>query len=141
LARVSPRAGRACGPQGDTIASRLEVIEVGIDEDGDVITSCVIVPVEGEIPKAAGQKLSGKQKLALDCLTDLLIDGKLPQPEWRLPNSVRTVKVDAWRKALESRGILDSESSNPRARWHELKTGLMSRKLIAERDGWVWRAS
>ena len=29
------------GAEGDTIVSRLENVEVGIDEDGDPITSCV----------------------------------------------------------------------------------------------------
>jgi hypothetical protein len=33
-------------PQGDHIASRLEPITVGTDEDGEAITSCVTVPVE-----------------------------------------------------------------------------------------------
>ena len=35
------------GLQGDEFASRLEVVELGLDDDGDKITSCVIVPVEG----------------------------------------------------------------------------------------------
>ena len=30
--------------EGDTIASRLEVVEVGTDEDGEAITSCIVVP-------------------------------------------------------------------------------------------------
>jgi hypothetical protein len=34
------------GTQGDEFASRLEVIELGLDDDGDKITSCVIEPVE-----------------------------------------------------------------------------------------------
>jgi len=36
------------GPQGKTVLSRLEVVHVGDDEDGDAITSCVIVPVDGD---------------------------------------------------------------------------------------------
>jgi hypothetical protein len=32
------------GPEGTVIGSRLEVIEVGKDDDGDPITSCVILP-------------------------------------------------------------------------------------------------
>jgi hypothetical protein len=35
------------GPQGGEFASRLEVVELGLDDDGDKITSCVIAPVEG----------------------------------------------------------------------------------------------
>ena len=35
------------GLQGDEFASRLEVVELGLDDDGNKITSCVIVPAEG----------------------------------------------------------------------------------------------
>jgi hypothetical protein len=35
------------GPQGDVILSRLEVVHVGDDEDGEAIRSCVVVPVDG----------------------------------------------------------------------------------------------
>jgi hypothetical protein len=34
------------GPHGDVVASRLDVVDVGVDEDGEKITSCVVVPTE-----------------------------------------------------------------------------------------------
>jgi hypothetical protein len=34
------------GEDGDVIGSRLEKIDVGTDEDGDPMTSCVVLPVE-----------------------------------------------------------------------------------------------
>jgi hypothetical protein len=42
------------GAQGDIIASRLEVVTVGTDEDGDAITSCVVI----ELDNAAAQRAS-----------------------------------------------------------------------------------
>jgi len=36
------------GPQGLVLASRLEVVEIGVDEDGDAITSCVIIQTEAQ---------------------------------------------------------------------------------------------
>ena len=42
------------GPQGDEFTGRLEVVEVGTDDDGDPITSCIIVPVEGLAPCSKG---------------------------------------------------------------------------------------
>jgi hypothetical protein len=41
------------GPEGTTIASRLESVEVGVDDDGDTITSCIVVPVEDRPAEAA----------------------------------------------------------------------------------------
>jgi hypothetical protein len=40
------------GCEGDTINSRLVVVEVGTDEDGEAITSCVVEPAEeGPLPR------------------------------------------------------------------------------------------
>lgn len=38
------------GPQGDRVTSRLESFEVGQDEDGESITSCVVIPGEAQAP-------------------------------------------------------------------------------------------
>jgi hypothetical protein len=128
------------GPEGEIICSKLEAFDVGLDEDGEPITSCVIVPVEGDGARSTQTKrLSGRQKLAMDCLTDLTIDGAPAKPEWGLPAGILTVLVSAWRTELQRRGILDPEAKNPSARWSELKTGLMAHHHIAERDGWVWK--
>jgi hypothetical protein len=35
------------GEEGDEIVSRLQPVTVGEDEDGDAVTSCIVVPVEG----------------------------------------------------------------------------------------------
>ena len=44
------------GPEGDSIASALEVMTVGQDEDGEDITSCVLLPVsEAEAKRAAAK--------------------------------------------------------------------------------------
>ena len=37
------------GPEGDTVTSALQTVDVGTDEDGDAITSCVIVPAEPSV--------------------------------------------------------------------------------------------
>jgi AAA domain len=39
------------GPEGAQFASRLELVDVGIDEDGDPKTSCVVIPIEGATAK------------------------------------------------------------------------------------------
>lgn len=104
------------GPEGAEIASRLDQMEVGTDEDGEAITSCIVVPVEGEIAKAPGKPPSPKQRLALDCLSDLAMDGKPLPVEWQMPAGLKGVAAADWRAALESRGVRDPGSSNPRAR-------------------------
>jgi DNA polymerase len=50
------------GEEGTELASRLEVVEVGINDEGDPITSCVIVPVDMPEASAPKRKLSSKQE-------------------------------------------------------------------------------
>ena len=57
------------GPEGDVIGSRLERVELGADEDGDRITSCVIVPVKISETKAAeGPRLTKSQQTMFSIL-------------------------------------------------------------------------
>lgn len=55
--------------EGDIIASRLESVVLGLDEDGDEITSCVIEPVDQPLPdKPTGPKLTKNQQTMLAIL-------------------------------------------------------------------------
>jgi hypothetical protein len=130
------------GPEGDTIASRLEAVEVGQDSDGNAITSCIIVPVEN-VPKAATvtRKLSDRQRLALDALTECTADRGAPPPShFGLPGTVRAVNVNNWRDELFTRGVLDHEAKNPRKDFQRIKESLQARKLIGTRDNLAWMA-
>lgn len=67
------------GAQGDIIASRLEVVTIGIDEDGDEITSCVIVELDAVAAQRAsrpGQTAWTKGlKVFRDAVHEALING------------------------------------------------------------------
>src|SRR5262245_33606033 len=56
------------GPAGDIIASKLEVVEVGKDEDGEDITSCVIRPAEVSEPSGKGPTLTKNQQTMFSIL-------------------------------------------------------------------------
>jgi hypothetical protein len=43
------------GEPGEVIVSKLERVEVGVDDDGDPITSCIVVEAEG-VAKGSGRK-------------------------------------------------------------------------------------
>ena len=45
------------GSDGETIVSKLEAVDVGTDVDGDVITSCVVVPGRRMRDKLAGDRV------------------------------------------------------------------------------------
>ena len=58
------------GPEGVEVYSKLEPVEVGADDDGDMITSRVVVEAEPAVAKAPGAKLSKNQATMLGLLDD-----------------------------------------------------------------------
>jgi AAA domain len=96
------------GPTGDTIVSRLENVEVGIDEDGDPITSCVVMPSEtcGE----ATVKVTGAAKIALDVLYRAIADLPEEAPaSARAPSGGRTTRLETWRRYCEAKLVPESD--------------------------------
>jgi hypothetical protein len=134
------------GPEGDTIASRLEGVDVGTDDDGETITSCVVIPAEYDQARAAQQTtkrgLSDRQRLALAALNEALLSAGKPVPSaWQLPASVQqVVPVDIWREHLLSKSVIDRASANPRQDFKRLRQSLAARNLIGDRDDHVWQA-
>ena len=43
------------GPEGDVLTNRLDTLDVGVDADGDAITSCIVVPVDDATPRPAAR--------------------------------------------------------------------------------------
>lgn len=128
------------GPEGDVFTSRLETVEVGMDEDGEPITSCVVRPVAGETGKTAPtRRLPDRQKLAVDALADALNRrGELAPAIFGLPADTTAVTVPEWREEMFARGVLDRDAKNPREDFRRIKASLQARLLIAEREGRVW---
>jgi hypothetical protein len=104
------------GAEGAQIASRLEAVEVGIDEDGEPITSCVIVPVENAEPSTKkGPNLTKGARIALAALHEALGEcGEVPPASNHIPQNAKCVTLDQWRDYAFRRGV--SGSDEPRAR-------------------------
>jgi hypothetical protein len=133
------------GPEGQTIAFRLEAIEVYRDpETGETTTAPVVIPSE-IVPERAGRKkksLSPKDERARRALAGLA-SGTLaitPSDEWGLPAAINIVPADTWREALMRDGVLDKDDTNVRKRFWDLKNRLAAKNVIGERDGYVWIA-
>ncbi len=109
------------GPEGDEINSKLEPVEVGTDDDGDAITSCVVVEAEPSKTDTAttGAKLNKNQQSMLTILEDAMPNG-LTLEEWNglardagLGVTRRTSLMD-WRSALKRKGLVHSYAD----RWY-----------------------
>jgi AAA domain len=95
------------GATGEIIVSRLENVEVGIDKDGDPITSCVVVPAE-TYGKAAVQ-VKGAAKVALGALYAAILDRGEIVEDGSIPPNTRTISVVRWRDYCDAKTIANTD--------------------------------
>jgi hypothetical protein len=103
------------GPTSDAIACRLKAVEVGVDDDGDPITSCVVEPVEGVASqsKKAGLKLTKGAKIALAALQEAVDEcGEIPPATNHIPNGVKAVKIETFQTYAVKAGISGSSKES-----------------------------
>ncbi|MET3838746.1 AAA family ATPase [Bradyrhizobium sp. OAE829] len=125
--------------EGERVAFDLESIEIG--DDGT--TAPVVVPLDGANLQSstAKRKISPKQRLALEALTEAVLTCGKPAPtDFGLPAATNIVPVERWREEMQRRDVIESTDANPRASFKRLKDALAVRNLIGIRDGSVWAA-
>jgi len=119
------------------IVSRLVPVEVGQDEDGVTMTSCIIEPVDEPAAKAAKDtpRLTKGAKIALRALHEALDElGEVPPASNHIPAKVKTVHVEKWRTRAYQLGI----SGSPELRARQLAFQRAHEVLIASRQVAQW---
>lgn len=128
------------GPEGEVITSRLESVTVGEDEDGDPITSCIVVPAE-TIAAQTTVRLSAREILAKRQLADALCDaGETPMLS-QLPVGCKAIRYEAWRERAKENGF--AAELKPAARRKAFSRAVESLQVggyVGMQDGWVWIA-
>ena len=114
---------------------RLQFHRFGQFDDGTPKQSFVTVPIDGPIKKS--QKLSARQKSAIDTLRTLAQDKGITPPKPSIPKGVKVAKLEDWREAMTKRSLLGTESSE-RSNWFRLKDQLLSKNLIEIHEEFVW---
>jgi hypothetical protein len=120
------------GVEGDKIASRLEVVEVGIDEDGEPITSCVVVPVDASaLLKSETFKLTGNLKLAYEALYEAIAELGEVIPSTVIPPGTTSVTLSAWASIWTSRNVGSAiKPDSVRTNFDRAAKTLQVRKII-----------
>lgn len=118
---------------------RLRVVELGEDEDGDPITSCVVEPDEQPDSAIRSAKLpaGGNQKLIYDALRELLKTSKA-FGEGGAPPTRPCIQLEE--AIAKTREALTVEPDRKTERTRQAFTGLLSRGVIRHSDGWVYLA-
>lgn len=125
------------GAEGDVVGNELEVVEIGVDADGDTMVSCIVI--DAEATAATGGKTNPRQRRAIEALHNVIIDHGKPSPGGKhYPPGVRVVAIDLWKEHLFSGGVIDKDGKNPRQDFKRLKDALIAKGEIAEWDGLVW---
>jgi hypothetical protein len=117
--------------------SRLEQVEVGTDDDGGPITSCVVVPSEIAAVQTEPKPKRGPKaaQTALRALVEAVNETGEPAPASNhIPANVKVTTFGHWRDYAYRLGI--SASDEPRARQKAFKAG--TEHLIAEGRVGVW---
>jgi hypothetical protein len=106
------------GPEGAVIASKLEQVTVGTDDDGDAVTACVVMPVEDGAVTAAAKTLRKETKVVRtfrDAFTEALdSSGEIIQVRGDGPK-VRAVDVQAVRSEFGRRYASGEDDPKKRA--------------------------
>ena len=128
------------GADGDTFAFDLQPVELGQDEDGDTISTCVLVPVDSESTPSAerGKKsISSEAQRALNSLSDVIAEQGQPLGRAGM-SSVKAVQLSKWRDRLKQDGHYKSDAKG-RQEFHRMKLQLVSEKLIIIEGNFVWK--
>lgn len=122
---------------GGRHAFALRVVELGDDENGEPITSCVVEPDESA-KEVARVKLpqGGNQRIALDALAEPLRQAR-DFGKGDAPPSHPCLELEAAVQLVAERLTCEPKRRTERAR--EAITGLVTRGVYGAKEGWLWR--
>lgn len=130
------------GPEGAVVCSRLEPIKVGVDEDGDDITSCIVCEayLSGEESDGDGGKLSPQERKALNVLRALIEEEGISSDGEDVPEEVRGVARKRWRAECLSQGLAQGGDAEAfKKAWQRVRKTLVEANYVVISDeGFVY---
>lgn len=130
------------GPEGDTIYSRLEALQVGTDEDGEPITSCVVMPVDSSLtisPTKKSPRLPKAAQIALRALAEAVSkQGIVPPASNNIPADVRVVTTEQWRQYAYRMGISTSPEDRAKQQAFKRASEQLNGEYVGFWDNQVW---
>jgi hypothetical protein len=124
---------------GDRFAFNPIRIELGNDDDGDPVTSCILEPVGcAGAAKLKPKKIAPAAKQALDLLHEAMIANATTAPSSEhVPAGAQGVTKSVWRAFCEKGGIINPEGS-PREQLRRIVVTLKDAGFIGVWDDFVW---
>ena len=130
------------GATGPILNFNLKVIELGTDDDGDPITSCIVEPVDGP-PVKSGSSITGQAKIALDLLVRAIADhGEKPPGSSHFPGGqTLVVRMGLWEGYLKAGGLSEADKPDTFKRaYRRVRERLINGRFIGVWNEYVWLA-
>ena len=128
------------GVDGGEFAFRLDVVEVGIDDEGDVIDSCVIAAMGEVVP--IDKPLTGSARIVLDALRSVTQHQATPADiaeRYCLQSPSDIAKLSDWKAASISQGLTTStDPETQRRSFNRAAKGLADSGKVIVSGEWAW---
>jgi len=132
------------GQTGTLCTFKLDVIDLGLDEDGDPVTSCV-VELEGEPGKRPARekpppRINAAAKIAQQALRKAIDEAGQPVPDLKhYPAGARVVSYDLWRRYAYTMKLADSENQDAqRQAFYRAARDLQALELVKVWNDLAW---
>jgi hypothetical protein len=129
------------GPEGAKICFALDSVDLGIDSDGDSVSSCVIAAAAGE-PRQATARMSPACTIALSALKQAIeAAGEWPPSTDHPAGGIKGVPLEVWRTYAYQRQISDTDKPDSRKKaFKRASEQLQARGVVGFLDGFTWIA-
>jgi len=130
------------GPTGLSISYRLLTVELGIDDDGDAITTCVVDICDQPSKKEKTGKLAGREEISLEALREAIRTSGQAMTGSDYPSRTRAVRIEAWRTEWDKQSVCSSDKPDSQRRAFERsRDKLTDANYIRSYNGLFWVVS
>jgi putative DNA primase/helicase len=125
------------GESGTKHSFRLEILNLGEDDEGEEVTSCVVVPceVDGSTIKRRNTPSAANQKIIWNALGEMFTNSKC-YGKGGAPETKACIEYDV---AIEqAKNALPCDKKRQKERTENAITGLVSNGFLRHSAGWLW---
>jgi hypothetical protein len=120
---------------------RLLQVELGVDEDGDPVTSCVVEAADAVPISEKAARLSPAQGRALQLLADAIdTGGEVPSASNHIPPNTRCATETVWRDYCYRGAISAGDQDAKRMAFKRAAEALVVAGRVGKWGDWVWLA-
>lgn len=127
-------------PIGEPFTYALKSVSIGEDEDGDAVTSAVVVPTEA--PEKGAPTLEGQAVIAMAAFNDALKLNGMTKTDEDFPTDRQCVSLHHWREACKRHRLTGGKSdSAARTAFGRAVKMLQEKQVVRVLDRFAWLCS